>query len=63
MSDYDGPGCKVCPDTIPRSLPELIDHIRVIHPDLYGDGPDRWPDGGLVIEDDTLTPDDFGAAP
>jgi hypothetical protein len=34
----------------------ILNHVRLIHPDAYGDGPERWPDGGLVIYDDT-TPD------
>ncbi|HKY57617.1 MAG TPA: hypothetical protein VJL80_06235 [Aeromicrobium sp.] len=35
-----------------------IDHIRVMHPDQYEE-PERWPDGGLVIHDDTLTAEEF----
>lgn len=35
------------------------DHLRVMHPDEYGDGPERWPDGSLVVYDDTLEPGEF----
>ncbi|HEY3259622.1 MAG TPA: hypothetical protein VGJ95_05025 [Pseudonocardiaceae bacterium] len=51
------PGCQNVPDD------DMLDHLRVIHPDLYGDGPERWPDGRVVIVDMTLEPDDFGGAP
>lgn len=37
----------------------MSDHLRVMHPDLYGDGPEVWPDGEIVLHDETLTPDDF----
>lgn len=49
--------CHVCEQPVPSV--ELLDHIRVLHPEQYGDGPQRWPDGGLVIVDDSLTPDEF----
>lgn len=39
---------------------DMLDHLRVIHPDLYGDGPETWPDGTVVIHDTTLEPRDFG---
>lgn len=51
--------CELCRETVPD--PELLDHLRVLHPAEYGDGPARWPDGGVVIEDATLEPRDFGA--
>lgn len=53
------PGCHLCPDDVARSLPQMLDHLRVVHPEEYGDGPERWPDGGVVIEDNTLEPSDF----
>lgn len=37
----------------------MNDHLRVIHPEEYGDGPERWPDDSIVIYDDTLEPGDF----
>jgi hypothetical protein len=54
--------CLVCPDgdnTVPDA--ELLDHLRVQHPGLYGDGPACWPDGGVVVHDATLTLGDFGS--
>lgn len=43
---------------------EILDHLRVMHPQVWGNGPHRWPDGRIVVYDTTLTPDDFdgGAA-
>lgn len=38
----------------------VTDHLRVLHPDAYGDGPERWPDGTLVVYDQTLEPGEFG---
>lgn len=38
---------------------EILEHMRVMHPDDYGDGPTTWPDGGLFIVDETLEPSDF----
>jgi hypothetical protein len=38
-----------------------VDYIRVMHPEHYGDGPERWPDGGIVLHDETIEPDDFAA--
>lgn len=53
----DGEGVKVGQ----VNVESIIDHIRVMHPDQYEE-PERWPDGSLVIYDDTLTPDDFQTA-
>ena len=41
------------------SLQDGLDHLRVMHPHQYGDGPDMWPDGTLVVIDQTLEPTDF----
>lgn len=52
--------CFVCPpgdNTVPDS--EMVDHLRLIHPDVYGDGPECWPDGSVVVVDCTLEPEDF----
>jgi hypothetical protein len=38
---------------------EMLDHLRVVHPDVWGDGPQRWPDGRIVVYDATLEPGDF----
>jgi hypothetical protein len=40
----------------------MWDHLRVMHPDAWGDGPARWPDGEPVIVDKTLDPADFDDA-
>lgn len=39
--------------------PAILEHLRLFHPDAYGDGPQRWPDGRLVVVDQTLDPADF----
>lgn len=49
--------CNVCKTTVPDL--GLMDHLRLDHPDEYGDGPERWPDGETVIIDTTLEPGDF----
>lgn len=50
--------CNLC-DEHPDDE-EMLEHLRVMHPNEYGDGPDRWPDGGLVIIDTTAeTPADL----
>lgn len=35
----------------------MVDHLRLFHPE-YGE-PETWPDGSLVLHDDTLEPGDF----
>lgn len=49
----------------PEPVPdvELLDHMRVLHPDVWGDGPERWPDGRIVVYDTTLEPGDFAGDP
>jgi len=51
--------CHLCGDNPPDL--EMWEHLRVMHPAEWGDGPARWPDGEPVIHDLTLEPDDFGA--
>jgi hypothetical protein len=47
------PGCHLCEDPdVPTDPQGLLDHLRVMHPDVYGDGPERWPDGGIVIHEE-----------
>lgn len=53
------PGCRLCGDSEPRSPQQILDHFRVVHPDVYGDGPERWPDGALVVEFEPSTPADI----
>jgi hypothetical protein len=50
--------CAICQEPVPTQ--DLLGHLRVMHPEQYGDGPERWPDGRPVVVDTTLTPDDFG---
>lgn len=52
--------CHACPPE-DQFVPDydMLDHLRVHHPDLYGDGPERWPDGQVVIHDMTLAVGDF----
>ena len=64
MTEQDGGTgrCELCEEPVPGGLVKLIDHLRVLHPEEYGDGPERWPDGGIVVLDESLTPDEFGGA-
>lgn len=49
-----------CPDEIEfQNLEEVTDHLRLLHPEHYGDGPERWPDGQIVVYDTTLDSQDF----
>lgn len=53
--------CFICNEEWPDAeggLESAGDHIRVNHPDQY-EPPERWPDGQIVVHDDTLTPEDF----
>lgn len=54
--------CNLCKDEWPDAeggLESFFDHLRVMHPDAdYGE-PERWPDGSLVVIDETLEPGDF----
>ena len=56
--------CLLCPPE-DQFVPDhdMVDHLRVNHPDAYGDGPERWPDGEVVVHDMTLEPTDFGGEP
>jgi hypothetical protein len=54
---YDGEGihCHVCHQSdVP--IPEVMDHLR-----SHGYEPERWPDGGIVVVDKTLGPEDFSS--
>ena len=51
---------KPADENMGADLRLMVDHLRVMHPEEYGDGPERWPDGGIVLHDDTLEPSDFG---
>jgi hypothetical protein len=52
--------CHLCPpddNQVPDG--QGMEHLRLMHPAEYGDGPDRWPDGETVTVDRTLDPTDF----
>jgi hypothetical protein len=40
---------------------ELENHLRLLHPDSFGEGFERWPDGEIVVHDTTLEPHEFAA--
>lgn len=48
-----------CGDQESRDIEQTVEHLRVMHPEQYGDGPERWPDGSLVVYDQTLEPEEF----
>lgn len=51
--------CELCKEWIEwETLEDAADHMRLYHPDEVGE-PERWPDGSLVVVDESLTPDDF----
>jgi hypothetical protein len=58
-SDAGMATCMVCQP--PEEMPavRILDHLRLFHPEQYGDGPEQWPDGGFVMtpETDALTPE------
>ena len=45
--------CHLCPEDVP----DIVEHLRLLHPAEYGDGPERWPDGTIVFHMDDV--DDF----
>lgn len=52
--------CNVCQEEFEDGdIDVLLDHLRVMHPEQYGDGPLRWPDGQLVVMKDNITTEDF----
>lgn len=51
--------CDLCREQVPAA--DILDHLRVLHPGVYGDGPATWPDGSPVVVDVTLEPGDFSA--
>lgn len=54
----NGGWCILCGDQI-ADVSQLLDHVRLMHPDDYGSGPQRWPDGGLVVHDVDPDPLDY----
>lgn len=55
--------CELCTEDLStQRLEGALDHLRLAHPEAYGDGPQRWPDGELIVDDSAmLTPEDFQA--
>jgi len=49
--------CHVCKTTQPDET--MAAHLKNEHPAEWGDGPELWPDGEVVIHDMTLEPGDF----
>ena len=47
--------CELCGTSV--ALPVLLDHLRVEHG--FYEEMERWPDGELVIIDETLQPHEF----
>jgi hypothetical protein len=51
--------CHPCDQWMDVASPEeLEDDIRVVHPELFSPL-ERWPDGAIVLHDETLTSKDF----
>lgn len=53
--------CHLCEPAADVPTFDLLNHLRVVHPDWY-EPPECWPDGSVVILDETLAPEDFGGA-
>lgn len=51
--------CLLC-QPAENTGPHILDHIRLLHPDAWDGGFDRWPDGTMVVLDEALQPADFG---
>jgi len=51
--------CFVCSPAAEVGDRMLVDHLQLFHSDVYGSGPERWPDGSVVVVDVTLEPSDF----
>lgn len=50
--------CHLCDESV--TLVGILDHLRVIHPEVWA-GIERWPDGGIVVHDATVeTPGGIG---
>lgn len=55
MSDYGY--CQLCAPPRKVELEVLLDHLRIVHDRVFE--PETWPDGELVVIDQTLEPRDF----
>jgi hypothetical protein len=54
--------CHLCAEQTHIPDEQIVDHLRLLHPDEWADGFDRWPDDEIVVNDLTLNPSDFGEA-
>jgi hypothetical protein len=58
--------CQVCIDAgVPVEearfpLDEILGHVRAAHEQYVDLEPATWPDGGPVVVDTTVAPEDFG---
>ena len=55
--------CLVCPQLAEVPEVEMFEHLRLLHPEVWADGLCRWPDGRVIVLDETLTPGDFTTSP
>jgi hypothetical protein len=58
--------CQLCGERLAGTGEDMaadmltaLEHIRLLHPDVYEE-PETWPDGSLVVVDESLEPNDFG---
>lgn len=53
--------CELCEPPTRVDADELLEHLERCHPAEYADAVPfaTWPDGSLVVIDETLEPDDF----
>jgi hypothetical protein len=58
--------CQLCGEQLAGTGEDMatdmltaLDHLRLFHPDQYEE-PETWPDGSLVVHDESLEPGDFG---
>lgn len=49
--------CQLCPNQPP--VDDILNHLRLIHPTQYGDGPEQWPDGHYIIIDQDPQPEEY----
>ncbi len=51
--------CHLCAEQPYIPDRDIHHHLRLLHPDEWGDGPECWPDGDIVIYDTTLEPHEW----
>jgi hypothetical protein len=55
--------CNLCGENLPEKdmaegIVVMTDHLRLWHSDEFGEGPERWPDGAVVVYEPDAEPDD-----